>query len=98
MRCVTGGSYQDADDITYRVARRERLPHAGHLTGDTDACRLEAGRRLTRARALFRQLVKYPKYGTIHAGIELLGKRGTVTDLSHEIVPSNPTFKVITRG
>ena len=29
----------------------------------------------------------------LHASIELLGKRCTVTDLSHEIAPSNPTFK-----
>ena len=29
----------------------------------------------------------------LHASIELLGRRCTVTDLSHEIAPSNPTFK-----
>ena len=29
----------------------------------------------------------------IHSTIELLGKPCTVTDLSHEIAPSNPTFK-----
>ena len=29
----------------------------------------------------------------IHSRIELLGRQCTVTDLSHEIAPSNPTFK-----